>query len=292
VEGGNTAIAIDGYPQKAGSMYIYRNRAYFTQQSNAGKGVHFKGPFPDAAHCYIYHNSISGNGSSVSANDYWKGTLENPAGRSIYFINNIFSSVKFFGGSPVGQFAYNWIGGRDAYAFYARRNFSQTNIVEEGHFMWLPITQPSFRLAENSPARHRGVDLSRPSKALNFELPPLPGMEPGYFQGSAPDLGAIQNGVLRTPSAPMHLRVIRVGATHVELVWQHERGGAVAFLVDCSEDGKVFSTVGRTSAQQTSYVDVRDDLPGSTLWYRVRAADFTHGVWVSEPSHVIQVRID
>ena len=42
IEGGNTAIAVDGEPHKAGPMYIYRNRCYFTQRSNTGSGVHFK----------------------------------------------------------------------------------------------------------------------------------------------------------------------------------------------------------------------------------------------------------
>jgi hypothetical protein len=53
---------------------------------------------------------------------------------------------------------------------------------------------PDFRLASGSPARGKGLDLSKPFLLAGHTYDPLPGMKKGYFTGPAPDCGALQFG--------------------------------------------------------------------------------------------------
>jgi len=50
---------------------------------------------------------------------------------------------------------------------------------------------PDFRLPADHPARAAGIDLSQAFELGGTQRPPLPGMEPGYFEGAAPDLGIV-----------------------------------------------------------------------------------------------------
>ncbi|HRU04285.1 MAG TPA: hypothetical protein P5137_00760 [Candidatus Brocadiia bacterium] len=59
--------------------------------------------------------------------------------------------------------------------------------------MWPDGPIPDFKLPPDSPARTAGLDLSRPFKAGGHDFDPLPGMEPGYFKGAKPNIGAVQD---------------------------------------------------------------------------------------------------
>lgn len=69
------------------------------------------------------------------------------------------------------------------------------NIVISGERLWDEYEQdPSFELETDSPARKKGLDLSRVWTLDGVRHPALPGMRPGYFSGRGPDLGAVQYG--------------------------------------------------------------------------------------------------
>jgi hypothetical protein len=123
IEGGNSCITVDGYAHTKGSIYLYRNRLYHTQTENGGDGIAFKNAFPEDVFIYVYHNSISANGASVSANDWTAPGSSLPgvkAAKHLYFVNNLFSSTLFYDGWPnwpeigIGQYAGNWVGGSKA----------------------------------------------------------------------------------------------------------------------------------------------------------------------------------
>lgn len=61
--------------------------------------------------------------------------------------------------------------------------------------MWLADKLPDFTLAPDSTARGKGLDLSKPFTLDGKTHDPLPGMNPGYFRGTAPDCGAVHYGV-------------------------------------------------------------------------------------------------
>ena len=53
---------------------------------------------------------------------------------------------------------------------------------------------PDITLRENSPAFGIGMDVSKPFSYRNRNYPALPGFKPGYFKGTAPAAGALQQG--------------------------------------------------------------------------------------------------
>jgi hypothetical protein len=59
------------------------------------------------------------------------------------------------------------------------------------------VVSADFIPADNaSPSpEHKGIDVSQPFYLVSGgPYGPLPGFEPGYFEGSAPDIGAMQKG--------------------------------------------------------------------------------------------------
>lgn len=73
------------------------------------------------------------------------------------------------------------------------------NVTAEGQRLWPAGKMPDFRLAPDSPARGKGLDLSKPFTAGGRTDDPLPGMKPGYFAGAGPDCGALQYGESSPP---------------------------------------------------------------------------------------------
>jgi hypothetical protein len=65
-------------------------------------------------------------------------------------------------------------------------------VVADG-LLWNTDTETDFQLTADSPARQIGIDLSKPWTLDGVTHPPLPGMEPGYFEGPRPDAGAKQH---------------------------------------------------------------------------------------------------
>ena len=96
----------------------------------------------------------------------------------------------------------NWLaapGGRRDPAFERPAWYGEHNISNEGSLLW-PEGTREFILPEGSAARGGGLDLSRPFSICGRDYPAMPGMAPGYFSGSAPDLGALQRGEALDPA--------------------------------------------------------------------------------------------
>jgi hypothetical protein len=182
-----------------GPIYIYRNRFSLTDNEytpqiywywNDPEAYNFPLDQWEHVEYYLYHNSWSG-GREVFVPSPWGDDVGLP---QVWFLNNILSGKEFFRGGSVwdqddmfGDLDYNWIGGQLRYPEWLGEN----NILAEGESMWA-LGDHELLLASNSPAREKGLDISQPF-ILDGELhDPLPGMNPGYFSGSAPDLGAIQ----------------------------------------------------------------------------------------------------
>jgi hypothetical protein len=182
-----------------GPIYVYRNRFSLTDNEytpqiywywNDPEAYNFPLDQWEHVEYYLYHNSWSG-GREVFVPSSWGDDVGLP---QVWFLNNILSGKEFFRGGSVwdqddmfGGLDYNWVGGELRYPEWLGEN----NIFAEGESMWVPGDHELLLLAE-SPARGTGLDLSQPF-SLDGEIhDPLPGMNPGYFSGSNPDLGAVQ----------------------------------------------------------------------------------------------------
>ncbi len=192
------------------SEYYYRNLFYEPE----GIGVHIYVHYlagdwpPETKHPEIlfYHNSFAGGLAVIQPSAYAgkNGGMENTR-----ILNNIFSSPLFcrfcyHGGfdsikSMVGSFDYNWVG--STYPGGVPAWFGEHNVKAEGSRLWQTDRMPDFRLTSDSPARGKGIDLSRPFNVQGETFGPLPGMKAGYFTGAAPDLGALQYGE-KSPLVP------------------------------------------------------------------------------------------
>lgn len=180
--------------------HIYRNTLF--QPGEVGQHIFShvlagieEYPEPEFA---FYHNTFAGG-----ARGWWMPHARNmPRGvPGVRFINNIFACNHPFRGhvplyenpEAVGAFDYNWLGGQ-LYGRFPPAWFGENNIVaEEKDWLWTEGVMPDFRLPEGHPAREAGIDLSRPFVIGGKTHEPLPGMEPGYFPGDRPDMGAVQH---------------------------------------------------------------------------------------------------
>jgi hypothetical protein len=83
---------------------------------------------------------------------------------------------------------YNWVGNA-----YSRKPlpawFGEHNVQAAKPYFWDSEQKTDFTVPEKSEAREAGLDLSRPIGLNGRTFEPLPGMKPGYFPGTAPDLG-------------------------------------------------------------------------------------------------------
>jgi len=181
--------------------YHYRNLFY--QRPNLGTHIYFhlmdkqmrKGR--EHPEIFIYHNSFAGGERSVCVSA-WAPDAGGLARTAI--INNILSSkICFYASKPLvsgdtmmGAFDHNWLGGRFNHGAAVWLGPSNIRALDEA--MWPDDKPPDYALPQDSPARARGLDLSRPFEANGKKFAALPGMEPGYFKCTAPDLGALQAG--------------------------------------------------------------------------------------------------
>jgi len=189
------------------SLYIYRNRLY--QRPDVGTHVYFhygkKNDVPDYMHpsIFIYHNSIAGGLSGLLPS-----ALAGDCGGlpKTMVVNNIFStkvglktSRKIIAVAGMfGAVDHNWLGGGfrsadPAYDFTKAPWYGKNNILAIGARVWDDAKMPDFVLPEKSGACNAGIDLSESFVLNGRKYEPLPGMEPGYFHGERPDLGALQS---------------------------------------------------------------------------------------------------
>lgn len=181
--------------------YIYKN--IFYNKENMGYNIFFywsssKPMNADPPEIYLYHNTFAGgftalmfNADSVAAA---KGGLPNGL-----FVNNVISTLRamdydeafYEDPNMIGGFDYNWIGTDDSLIdipSWAGDN----NIYADRQKIWPSSGAADFSLPEDSEAIDAGIDLSKPFTIKGKTYDPLRGMEPGYYSGSAPDVGACE----------------------------------------------------------------------------------------------------
>ncbi len=178
------------------SIYFYRNKIYNPEFQGELMYFHTYNASPPSnpAELYFYHNSFSGGGWTLGVNLY----IDNIQGFSnAYFINNIFSGTQFTGSwmsyinsTSMGLFAYNWVGG--TYKYTPSWMDGVGNIKKQYSIIWDVSNLPEFKLSVDSTGSNAigaGINLSKPNTIAGKNIPALPGMDSGYFEGSAPDMG-------------------------------------------------------------------------------------------------------
>jgi hypothetical protein len=192
--------------------FIYRNRMY-NDTASGGMGVKFHNAAYDYAHppdFWWYHNSWAGGYGWA----YPVGTGASTVGpgdcKLMHVVNDIFSTHHFAPGTNVqtdstpdifAGFDYNFCGGlyrgtrQFKWAFRDRHNqwASDTMAGSLAHQVWDLGSEPDWMVPSTSSAYQSGLDLSDSFMLRGVKYGPLPGMTPGYFPGTKPNLGAVQS---------------------------------------------------------------------------------------------------
>lgn len=182
------------------SEYHYRN--VFRQ--SPGEGTHIYVHYNDFGADFgpeqespigIYQNTFVGGNRGLVC-----GSQRREIGMTkTMVLNNIISTLhepvsylQAGGNTHIYQiFDYNWIGGARQPDGSLPAWFGSHNINALGRELW-----PSAQVGNFTPPEEvqgKGIDLSHEFTIEGNKYEPLPGMEPGYFSGVAPDLGAIQH---------------------------------------------------------------------------------------------------
>ncbi|MBM3892517.1 MAG: right-handed parallel beta-helix repeat-containing protein [Verrucomicrobia bacterium] len=181
--------------------FHYRNRFYEPEGIGESIYVHWLNdrwpPQTEHPQIWLYHNSFAGGRCAMSPSGW---SVKGGGLQRTRMLNNIFASPMFFYASEtfigtrtmIELCDFNWVGGKLHHGKPAW--FGEHNAVAEDKQMWPPGKLPDFTLTADSPARGKGMDLSKPFTLGGKTYDPLPGMKPGYFRGPAPDCGALQFG--------------------------------------------------------------------------------------------------
>ncbi|MBD3291719.1 MAG: hypothetical protein GF393_02250, partial [Armatimonadia bacterium] len=153
---------------------------------------------------YLYHNTFAGGRRGFTTSGWADDDGGNPG---IWLLNNIIGGdIALYGSSPfmagpemMGPVDHNWIIGPVNHGDAAW--LGEHNVTAPEAPPWPADSIPDFALAEDSPARGIALDLSQPFEVMGRPHDALPGMQPGYFAGDAPDAGAVQFGE-EVPVAP------------------------------------------------------------------------------------------
>ncbi|MFB3882930.1 MAG: NosD domain-containing protein [Armatimonadota bacterium] len=196
---------------RLGPMYAYRNVFLNNRQDYRNNGeVPQRG-----GRVYVYHNTSTADSAIVNNHQYQIGTP------NYHYYNNLFWCRRPQWLTPDSTTPPNWTADYNVYVcrgdacdpgwseMYTDWEQGRAEIAkrrQDVHSRWLERGLPGFAdfahkdvsLTSDSPARGQGTDLSR-----LFDKP-LPGCPPGYFQGGAPDAGALQFGepMPRLPRKP------------------------------------------------------------------------------------------
>jgi hypothetical protein len=197
-----------------GPLYIYGNMFFDNKEDirNFGQEATKKGGIPlDPAAVYVYNNTTTAGPARVNLKVYGIGTP------NYHYYDNLSWCTHWLQSSPHDDPSDdpNWKGD---YNVFVRRGEepkwepSKAESLRLGlnlHSVWIEgdpgftnVAARDVSLKPGSPARGAGVDLSR------FFAKPLPGCEPGYFSGKAPDCGALSYGtpMPRLPRDPATLK--------------------------------------------------------------------------------------
>jgi hypothetical protein len=187
---------------RIGPLYAYRNIFFDNEEDyrNFGGGD----PMLPAS-VYVYQNTSVADDAMNHLEITGIGTP------NYHFYNNLFWCRRAQYVSPTSP-PPNWAADYNVYVCrgdHLRWVDTKQAVLDRGqdlHSQWIESGPPGFvdfahqdvRLTANSPARGRGADLS------TLFGKPLPGCQPGYYHGSAPDAGALQFGepMPRLPRRP------------------------------------------------------------------------------------------
>ena len=255
----NTALgfrfgSIDDHTSTA---YIYGNSIY---NPYAGEITfyHLTAPAPVTATYYFYHNSFI-SVSGVNASAY----IDDTDSTDILYVNNIFSiedqNFTSSGGSGIFSkpdlfdFYYNWNSGEfyggtpGDTAVWAK---DPSNIYDFGNTFWdHSIDPPDFTNITGTDVREAGKDVSETFYLGGEEYSALPGMSPGYFNGTAPDMGVFQT----TATVP----TVTTSATQGDGTYYITSGGDVTDDGDgtVSSRGICWNTAGNPTLSDNYTVD-------------------------------------
>jgi hypothetical protein len=208
-EAGYTLIRWHGAAEEAGTNYFYNNRVVSIDQVSD-----FVFLAPDASQAWqpehsdlriwFYHNTFSGGNSVWLITDMLSMTgfiavnnLLANAGLTSNAASKHPRSEEPFGKTikqwppEVGPFDYNAMNGvlGAGGSWYGAHNIANMPTA------WpTDVIQEECYLPDGHPAKASGIDISRPFVLNGVTYDPLPGFEPGYFEGVAPDRGWIDRG--------------------------------------------------------------------------------------------------
>ncbi len=195
-------------PDGGSQIYVHceSHRPHCADEENFtlvdGKSVYKENPPDpvDAGKVYIYHNTLYGGSSTPFTVEYLCNRFRQKM--PFFFANNIAEARWRI--SPRSQ---ELMAGNLYYHFADREPVEYREPAVHEHNLTLPPEQfstlwnsagkdglPDLTLPKESPALARGLDLSKPFTLAGQEYPAFPGMEPGYFAGTAPAPGAFQAG--------------------------------------------------------------------------------------------------
>jgi len=172
------------------TIYIYKNKFWNPELA----GEHIKLQILNAKY-WIYHNSFSGGGVGFGNG----GSNINMT--NISLLNNLFSGITYslYYGSQVGGYPrgielvdYNFFAPLTLTYFPPLPVWWGEHNINQSEPLWGYYEIPDFLLQEGSPAIDSGIDLSQEFTINGTNYNALPGMEPGYFRGDAPDMGAVE----------------------------------------------------------------------------------------------------
>jgi len=202
-----------------GPLYIYRN---IFVGNKSDMVIWSSGKSYSPAEVWVYHNTCSSD-MSVGTN-YAQGKA---ATVNYHFYNNFFWCMSALRRDPsyalpdwkadnnvfvaiTQENPRPWVTESDAFDAANRKEKWEKSIEQnraagiDRESIWSTSGQPGFTdivnrnltLTEASPAFAAGRDLSKNER-------PLPGCEPGYFKGTKPNAGALQQGEAM-PTLPLH----------------------------------------------------------------------------------------
>ncbi len=151
----------------------------------------------DHPELYLYHNSFVGGLRGFVPS----GWADDGGGlKGAWLLNNIIAAEIMLYGSTTLMSDPTMMGPVDHNLLVGAINhggapwIGDHNVHLQAAELWPAEGIPDFELAEDSPARAIGIDLSQPFEVMGRTHDAMPGMEPGYFAGDAPDAGALQFG--------------------------------------------------------------------------------------------------
>ena len=166
---------------RIGPVFIYRNvlidgtpyNIWYSMDSSPAEG-------------YVYHNTIIGGKAALA----WQLRKNTPIGTpNWHYLNNLVVGTKGFFEPWKGEIPLNFTADYNVVVGGGRP--FPGDPVKDSHSRYVEAVPlaPGFppRPLPGSPAIDAGLDLS-----TYFHGKPLPGCEPGYFRGKAPDAGAYE----------------------------------------------------------------------------------------------------